>query len=345
MINVRILIVVFISINFITQGFAQKKINKQFVVQPVLHKYGPDSCHARGILWINDTLYTANSNGKIYAYSLRSKSAECLNNHQTFDELRDIEMTPDGLLIMQSGEKGLLLSFSIKEKKIDSVYNHPKWNSVFMDGISFFGKTGFLMGDPIEGRFSLYYSTDGGSSWNSCKTKPESFVGEAGYAASGTNVAVLSDSIVAFVSGGLNTRFFISYDLGENWHVTKVPFPSCQACGAYSMYAKNPSNLIFVGGNYTQPNAVVNNCFRSKNDGKTWKKPAKPPRGYRSCIIEAEGVLYTCGTNGIDYSLDNGKKWHAFSDGNYFSLCANQKSLFATTVKGSVAEFPLVIKK
>jgi hypothetical protein len=70
----------------------------------------------------------------------------------------------------------------------------------------------------------------------------------------------------------------------------------------------------------------------------------KQPRGYRSCVIEANGVLYTCGTTGIDVSFDKGNEWTAFADGNFFAMCADQDHLYATMNDGQVKVMELVRK-
>jgi hypothetical protein len=42
--------------------------------------------------------------------------------------------------------------------------------------------------------------------------------------------------------------------------------------------------------------------------------------GYRSCVIHYEGVTYACGTNGLDFSSDNGVHWTPWIRGSFLAM-------------------------
>jgi hypothetical protein len=88
------------------------------------------------------------------------------------------------------------------------------------------------MGDPVESVFSLYFSMDRGLNWTVSRTAVKSYEGEAGFAASGTNVQLLGDSLIYFVSGGHYSRFFKSNDLGQTWEISELPYSSNNTSGA-----------------------------------------------------------------------------------------------------------------
>ncbi|MGJ8661516.1 MAG: WD40/YVTN/BNR-like repeat-containing protein, partial [Bacteroidota bacterium] len=208
--------------------------------------------------------------------------------------------------------------------------------------IDYFGNTIFMMGDPIDNKFSLYTSKDWGESWQELKNSPFSYNGEAGFAASGTNVSMQGQSIYTFVSGGDSSRYFRSNDGGQTWFSKTIGFNSCPTCGAYSFTYTGRNRIIAVGGDYLKPNASDGTCRISKDGGKTWNSPKKNPNGYRSNITLIDGVLYSCGTNGIDYSRNKGKTWYSFATGNYFTLCKFDGKLAASTVNGTIHLFNLI---
>ena len=91
-----------------------------------------------------------------------------------------------------------------------------------------------MMGDPKNGFFSLFKTTDGGKTWEACDGKIKALEDEAGYAASGTNVQMIDENTFVFVSGGMTSRFFISKDAGETWKERVLPYYPGKSSGPYS---------------------------------------------------------------------------------------------------------------
>lgn len=320
--------------------FCQKRSNHSGLFDITVHSYSTDSCHARGISVSDHFVYTANSNGSVWEYDLQKKQATVRQMKEVTGELRDIELVGDTLILMQSGT-GLIIN--LQKDGVYRTVNAQKyvWDSVFMDGMAFFDKSGFLMGDPINGKFSLFYTADGGTSWNKCLGDVHSYEGEAGFAASGTNVQVLNDSTFVFVSGGNKSRFFKSRNRGKSWEINLLPFPSNPSTGAYSLLMLNELHGIVIGGDYTKPTERKNTCFLTFDGGKTWQAPKRNPGGYRSCVQSYGNILFCCGTNGIDYSLNGGKTWKPLRPWNSFSMASNGNQLFVTLPNGKFAEIML----
>lgn len=310
--------------------------------------YSQKPIHARAF----DGEYVGTNNGEIYILDYLTDSFKIVHLSDTFPEIRDIHSTfQNEVVVMQTGDQGAIIFIDStgKVRKTPFYSRNDTTKSIFLDGMSFNGNLGFLMGDPVDSHFSLYKSTDGGRNWTSCKGKIKAYSGEAAFAASGSTVEII-DGYFSFVSGGLKSRYFVSFDLGNTWEFHDIPFPACKSCGPYSMsylpksknsFELDPQKIVVVGGDYTKPNESKNTCFYSLNGGKTWKKPKISPRGYRSCVIVSNGVLYCCGTNGIDYSTDFGKTWKPLSTDNCFALAANETSILATTTNGRI----IVIEK
>lgn len=314
-------------------------------------QYSKKTIHSRA--FIGDLIGT--NIGEIYRWDFETDSFDLINPTNLFPEIRDIHSTlGNEIIAMQTGDKGAIVRIdkSGSINRIPFYEDNDKTKSIFLDGMSFEGNTGFLMGDPVNGYFSVYKSMDLGNTWTTCEGKIEAIEGEAAFAASGSTVHII-DGFFTFVSGGKASRYFKSADKGKTWEISAVPFPSCDACGAYSMcylteklkkstiQVSDINKIIIVGGDYTKPNESKNTCFYSLNGGKTWKKPRISPVGYRSSVIEVDRVLYCCGTNGVDYSIDFGKTWNSISNENCFALSSNETSILASTTNGRI----LVLKK
>ncbi len=294
--------------------------------------------------------YVGTNNGEIYRLDFLTDCFKIVHLSDTFPEIRDIHSTfRNEVVAMQTGDQGaiIFIDSSGKVTRTPIFDRNDSTKSIFLDGMSFYGNLGFLMGDPIDSHFSLYKSTDSGRNWTSCHGKIKAHSGEAAFAASGSTVKIINGNF-SFVSGGLKSRYFISSDTGNSWKFYDIPFPACESCGPYSMcylpkfknsLELDSNKIIVVGGDYTKPTESKNTCFYSLNGGKSWKKPKKSPKGYRSCVIVSNNVLYCCGTNGIDYSTDFGKTWNPLSTENCFTLFANETFIFATTTYGRILVF------
>jgi hypothetical protein len=308
-------------------------------------QYTTDKAYSRSILVKDSIVYTANSNGSMYATDLKTGTSLNLLANKKFEEMRDIEWSGNHLLGMQSGSYGILAKTDGR-KFIDYITPSTSiWIDKFLDGMDFFGNTGFIMADPKDGYFSLYYSEDGGLNWKECAGKLTNYEGEAGFAGSGTNVQVLNDSTFVFVSGGKKSRYFRSTDKGETWKITSIPYMTSESSGAFSICMISDSVGVIVGGDYMNPDLCLNTCFYTDDAGQFWINAEEQTRGYRSCVYFANGVFYAAGTNGLDYSTDNGISWKPFANGNFFALCADEKCLYATIPGGSFQIFDLVQKK
>lgn len=303
-------------------------------------KYTSSDTYSRGILCMNNTIFTSNADGSITRFKW-DKPSEDTNFRFGTTELRDIAFINNQLFAMESGEKGILhRKYKTSKDTLNQLFSLAP--NVFFDGIDNYESTIFLMGDPINGIFSLFSSLDGGKTWSKIDGV-KSREGEAGFAASGTNVQVLDDSTFIFVSGGNSSRFFKSTNRGKNWTVIDLPFQSgSTSSGAFSIHMRKKEFGIVVGGNYEAPIDNTQNCFITSDGGITWSSPLKNPNGYRSCVIEKNGIWYCCGTNGLDFSADNGQTWLQLSSTEFFTLTTDDYYVYATAKKGLLYRFKLI---
>jgi photosystem II stability/assembly factor-like uncharacterized protein len=302
--------------------------------------YTDSICYSRAIKIYDKSIYSSNSNGKIYQHKFKSKKNSELTDTIKSEELRDISINNGYVYGMQSGSTGKLIEISPKNKIRIIVYDF--WKGVFLDGMDFYGSTGFMLGDPVNNNFSLFHSKDGGKSWNICEGLLPALKGEAGYAASGTNVQVLNDSTYCFISGGSINRFYKSTDAGKNWTSTVVPFNTGEGIGAFSICFKNNLEGIAVGGDYQKPLLIEKTIFKTVDGGLNWEEMKNGTRGFRSCAFFKNDIYYICGTNGIDYSRDGGVTWFNLINGNFFSMTSDDDFLYATSPKSTILKIKLI---
>lgn len=322
--------------------FKTKKFIKRNKKAPTF-QYDNSDIYARALYYEDGRLFIGNSDGSLYFYKVSTGKSQLIFNLPDFHEMRDIAVVNDKILGMQSASNGKMLMLDLKGSL--KVLKPTFWDSVFLDGMDFLGNRGFLMGDPRNTTFSLFHTNDGGKNWSECVGKVTANKGEAGFAASGTNVQIINDSTYVFISGGLNSRFFKSTNNGNTWTNVELPYYPGESNGAYSMCFMNDSIGAIVGGDYKDPDIRLNVSFYTTDGGETWFNSEHPVRGYRSCVVEKAGIYYTCGRNGIDFSLNGGIDWIPFANGAFFSMTTSENKLIATMKNGTLKFFELIDNK
>ncbi|MEJ6506042.1 MAG: hypothetical protein QNK70_00260 [Crocinitomicaceae bacterium] len=316
-----------------------------FVIFSLLHftsltqyyHYGDSQTHSRGITGFKNKLYLCSNTGLIYEHDIKTHKSRCMNLDAPLGELRDIDVNGQKIIAMQSSNSSQLayvLNGKTMRTKIDA-------NKVFFDGMAMYAMKGMLFGDPVNGIIPVYYTKSGGIKWRPVKTPIKGLDGEYGFSASGTNIIYIDQAFI-FVTGGLNSRFIKTEDMGKTWFTSALPFESKASSGAYALAMANKQEGVVVGGNYKNPEDPNKNCFITADGGKTWSAPKTSPNGYRSCVLFHKGVYYACGETGIDYSKDNGLNWSKLTTGKFYSMTILKNKLFASATQGRIAKFSLV---
>ena len=235
-----------------------------------------------------------------------------------------------------------------------------KKSGAFFDAISFWDdRYGIVMSDPIDGQLWLARTKDGGKSWKALKTEnlPVVEKGEAGFAASGTNMCVVGEDVCFIGLGGTEenqtrsfSRMLISTDKGINWKFTgPIPIGRSPSAGIFSVWFADKRNGVAIGGDYLKADDANSNYAVTSDGGRTWTTPSPrvPPTGYRSCVASwkkgREVKLIAVGTNGTDMSTDLGNKWTRISDKGFNAVDFSDtgRSGWAVGPKGSVARWVL----
>ena len=194
-----------------------------------------------------------------------------------------------------------------------------KDTSMFLDAMEFWNEqSGIVIGDPIGDKIFIARTFDGGETWRGIPTEniPTADKGEAFFASSGTNVRKLTKGEAVFVSGGLRARLFI--------RDKKIDLPILQgkeSTGANSIAVKNKKTLIIVGGDFIKKDSANKNCVITLDGGETFTEPVVGPHGYRSCVEYLKKKNWiSCGLNGVDYSIDEGKNWNWISKESFHAV-------------------------
>lgn len=200
----------------------------------------------------------------------------------------------------------------------------------FLDAIAFWDRThGIAQGDPVEGRFLILNTDDGGMSWHpgSVEGMPPALEGEGAFAASGTCLVVQGDRNAWFCTGGAKSaRVFRSTDRGRSWSVSDTPITAgSSSAGIFSLTFRDAAHGVAVGGDYKHPEQGDCIIARTVDGGVTWSLPRGPgPVAFRSAAVYVPGAstptLVAVGPSGADISSDDGETWKSLQGPGFHAV-------------------------
>ncbi|AXG71832.1 Ycf48-like protein [Kordia sp. SMS9] len=269
----------------------------------------------------NTTIGHYNAKTNQHTNLLKGKVPDSLN--VSFRAVAHVNNTTFGISIVNPA---LLYKIS-KDGKVELVYKETH-DKVFYDAIAFWNaKEGIAMGDPTDDCISIIITRDGGNTWRkvSCEELPKAKEGEAAFAASNTNIAIVGDE-TWIATGGKASRILYSADKGNTWTVFETPIvQGIETTGMYSIDFYDANNGFAIGGDYSKADIKEANKIRTSDGGKTWQLVAENQHpGYRSCVQYVPNsdakALVAVGFKGIDYSNDAGNTWKHLSDEGFYTL-------------------------
>jgi photosystem II stability/assembly factor-like uncharacterized protein len=252
------------------------------------------SALASGVAWASGTHGT-------YLSTLDGGSTWTVAHVPQADDLdfRDVEAFSADLAYLLSagpGERSRIYKTADGGKTWDLQFTNkdPKG---FLDCMAFWDPLrGIVVGDPVDGRFTVLLTVNGGQSWTKVPDAalPPARDGEGAFAASGTCVAVAADRDAWFVTGGSAARVFHSQDGGKTWQATDAPIVHGSAsAGIFSIAFRDKKHGMIAGGDYKSPAATGLNLAATGDGGKTWKLSSLSPQWYFSGVALLHGSPHT----------------------------------------------------
>jgi hypothetical protein len=313
-----------------------------------------DSLSIRAIQPLDENRVWFAANGGIVGLidSLTPKLAT-IKYEDSLLHFRSIATTKDAVFVLSIANPAVLYKIGFNGKEatnIQEVYTEMGEN-VFYDSMKFWNeKEGIAVGDPIGGCMSVIITRDGGNTWKKlpCENLPEAEKGEAAFAASNSNIAIIGDN-AWIATGGKKARVLHTADKGNTWEIFNTPIIQGKAMtGIYSIDFWDKNNGIIFGGDWENKKFNEGNKAITKDGGKTWKliSNGKNP-GYRSSVkyvpgTEGQGVV-AVGSPGISFSGDGGKTWKEISKEGFYAIEFVNDSVAFASGKNKISK--LVFRK
>lgn len=219
----------------------------------------------------------------------------------------------------------------------------------FFDCMAFWDRNhGIAVGDPVNGRFDLITTSDGGQHWKAIPSAvlPLAIDGEGAFAASGTCIAVQGKNKVWFATGGKVARVFRSTNAGKTWTVADTPMVHGEpSAGIFSIAFKDALHGVIAGGDYKRPEQGGPNLALTDDGGRSWKLAPVSPQSYFSAVAfrkKGSPAILTAGTAHAA-CVDNptAGSWKKMWDLDLNALSVRPDgSTIAVGPKGAVVAFP-----
>jgi len=266
-------------------------------------------------------------------------------------DFRDIEAFGAGtayVLAIGPGDASRIYKTGDGGKSWTMQFTNPD-SRAFYDAMAFWDEqTGIAVGDPVDGRFTILRTANGGRTWKPvpAANSPEALPGDGAFAASGTCLTVYGDRHAWFGTGGsASARVFRSTDRGATWAVAATPILAGNASsGVFSLAFADAERGVAVGGDYRVERGTSDNLVFTNDGGRTWAFAGETRlRSFRSAVAYVPGSkgrrLIAVGPGGTDMSADSGRTWTPLGDEGYhaLSIAPGGRTAWAVGEQGRIA--------
>lgn len=302
------------------------------------------------IVWIGGSkgTFLRTIDGGITWETNQVKGAETL-------DFRDVHAFDANTAILMSAgeaEKGNAKFYRTTDggKSWEIVYQTAQ-KGIFFDGIDFWDKqNGIAFSDPIDGKFFILKTKDGGKTWLPINPAniPRIQENEAAFAASGTSMITVGRKNAYICTGGGGfAQIYKTENQGENWSVVKTNMPAGKTNGLFGLRFWNDRYGIAVGGDYQEVTKSMPNVLLTSNGGKTWQDaPQTTPVGLKEGVaIYKNKILIAVGPSGTCYSKDYGKSWVEIDKSAFHAISISGNGIWAVGGKGSVSRLDVKMFK
>ena len=333
----------------------------------------------RGLCVVDDSLiWASGSGGTVVKTADAGKSWKNVSPAGCEElDFRDIHaFDADNAVAINAGQPAVFYRTQDGGESWKKVFEHAN-ESAFFDAVAAISSTHLIaMSDPVDDRILLVESTDAGETWTELpvERRPEKLPGEAGFAASGSNMITDPDTGTIFLALGSaeegteheSSRIVYSTDAAQTWETVVCPIKRNPSSGIFSLSYLPSKQLVAVGGDYLKPeekagiisivvfeNRVekiqrrIDELVLEFNNLATFAEcivPKTSPSGFRSGVTftqlqDEQTLVVTVGTNGGDYSLDDGQTWQSFSEENFHAVkSTGSGTIWASGGKGRIAK-------
>lgn len=231
----------------------------------------------------------------------------------------------------------------------------------FFDCMVFDGQRGWLLGDPVESRFQVYATGNGGRDWTLLPHGPQAVDGEAAFAASGTCIA-RAGTTLAVATGGARSGIHFHSDGATGWAQVAAGFEAgAESKGVFSIApAAQSGDFIAVGGDFraeqtaadaakfvvagviagTGEAGVGNNASEPAIAAGFVATPLPATPGYRSGVACADAACVAVGPSGVD--AWDGIAWAPVSTAGYDAIDIAGGVGWASGDDGRIARIEIV---
>jgi len=345
--NKSLLVVLMLSLLFSCGKDSKPKKTRVVTNVSIETIYSDSLISIRAIELLEDgNLAFAGSQNTYGLYNTKSKTLSLATQEvdSLILEFRAIAHTSADFFMLAVASPAMLFKTG-DQAEMELVYLEDHEKS-FYDAMRFWNnKEGIAIGDPTSDCMSIIITRDGGNTWKkiACDDLPKAKEGEAAFAASNTNIAIVGDH-TWIATGGMASRILYSANKGKTWDIFETPIVQGKATtGIYSLDFYDEHNGFAIGGDYTKSADSTANKIRTSDGGKIWHVVAKNHSpGYRSCVQYVPNgggkELLAVGFKGIDYSNDSGDSWSHISDEGFYTLRFLNDSIAYAAGKGRIAK-------
>lgn len=246
------------------------------------------------------------------------------------------------LLAAGTGDKSRIYHLQIgKQWELQFTNQEPKG---FFDCMGFSDERhAIAIGDPVNGKFQILRTPDGGQSWQYIDPKniPPALDGEGAFAASNSCVTTNGTENIWFATGGPAARVFHSADAGETWAVSDTPIVHGEpSAGIFSIAFRDRLHGVIAGGDYQHPEQTGPHLATTDDGGKTWKLAELAPQKFFSAVAYVGGTnsgTLVVGPAGFGLSRDELHSWISSGPDGFNAEESKQGVTYAVGANGRIA--------